>query len=315
MGAPKCWQRVTMGVDSLESADGAKLRIARWPAARSPATPLVLLQGRSEYAEKYVELAGDLTAWGYTVWTMDWYGQGRSARPLADPDCHHVGDYRRYLDDLDSLIAHIAGKDGTPRVALAHSMGGHILLRHAAEGRHDWRAIAVSAPMVDIVTDPPRWLVALVTWVAARIGLARRYAHGQGPADSGGMVFEGNPLTRDPARFEAFMALTREDPDLRLGGVSWGWLDASFRSIRRLRREAGRLSLPTLIGLAGRDRIVDNTAIRSFADKAPGAHLIEYPDAEHELLMELDAVRQPFLDSIRAHFADAQAPTNQEARA
>lgn len=266
---------------------------------------MLLLQGRTEFLEKYDETARDLTAAGYVVWSMDWFGQGLSTRPLADRECHHVDSYCRYLDDLDRLIAHVAACDGTPRLAMAHSMGGHILLRHAAERRHDWAAIALSAPMVNILTEHPRPIVRAVVWLAARLGLARRYALGQRPAGTAAMPYENNPLTRSRKRFDSLIAQTEADPRLRLGGVSWGWLDATFRSIAALAPAGPRIFVPSLIGLGGAERIVDNAAAGALARSMPSADVIAYPKARHELLMETDEVRTSFLNAAVRHFQTA----------
>jgi lysophospholipase len=49
-----------------------------------------------------------------------------------------------------------------------------------------------------------------------------------------------------------------------------------------------------LIVGAGRDRIVDTAAEREFGARLPHGTYLEFDDAEHEILMENDAIRARF---------------------
>ena len=96
-------------------AVGARLRAARF--ASDPAGPFrgvcVLLNGQTEFIEKYFEVIDELCARGYAVATMDWRGQGGSTRPLPDPLKGHVGDYSEHDADLAALMEQLV----TPMVA------------------------------------------------------------------------------------------------------------------------------------------------------------------------------------------------------
>jgi lysophospholipase len=54
------------------------------------------------------------------------------------------------------------------------------------------------------------------------------------------------------------------------------------------------IETPVLIIGAGRDRIVDTSAEREFAQRLPHGTYLEFEDAEHEILMENDAIRARF---------------------
>ena len=60
--------------------DGDRLRTAIFDAA--PGTPrrgvCVLLNGQTEFIEKYDEVIGELQGRGFAVATLDWRGQGGS---------------------------------------------------------------------------------------------------------------------------------------------------------------------------------------------------------------------------------------------
>jgi lysophospholipase len=298
--------------ERLTRPDGAFLRLSRWQAPGTEAgTPLLLLTGRSECVEKYAEVAGDMAAQGYRVVAMDWRGQGGSARPLVNPYKGHIDRFETYLDDLEASLPHLLGDTGTgPVLALAHSMGGHLLLRYVAERRHPFTAVMLSAPMLGIHTAPlpesvARWLATTMV----RRGHGGDYAPGQRDWYASDPAFAGNPLTSDPVRFLVGHRCYAAQPDLALGGATWGWLDAAFRSMAHLLRPGilTQVRIPVLLlsGLA--DRIVRPDRHETAAKLLPHCTLRQYPGARHELLMESDSIRAGVMAEI-AHFAGTVTP-------
>jgi lysophospholipase len=109
-------------------AVGATLRAARFPAAPDVAARgvCVLLNGQTEFIEKYFEIIDELRGRGFAVATMDWRGQGGSGRMTEDSRKSFVGDFSEYDDDLDTLLNWIVTPmlgPGEKPFALAHSMG------------------------------------------------------------------------------------------------------------------------------------------------------------------------------------------------
>lgn len=265
---------------------------------------VLLLQGRGEFLEKHAPLIDEIAAWGYAVTAFDWRGQGRSARLLADPGPGHIRDFAQYLDDLDAVLAHATAQGWpAPERVLAHSMGGHIALLAIARGRLQPRTAVLTAPMLDIRLGLPRWAARGAAATGARL---RRggWAPGQGPWQAA-RPFQGNPLTTDPARYAAWVALCEAHPACRLGGVTYGWVDAALRSIAALRRPGvlERIGTPVLLLRAMDDVIVDNRAIATAARRLPNARLLDFHGARHELLLEQDPVRDATLAAIRDAFA------------
>ena len=113
----------------------------------------VLLHGQTEFIEKYAEVIGELNARGFTVATFDWRGQGASARALADPLKSYVRDFAQFDDDLQSFLEQIVRPmSDAPPLALAHSMGAHILLRTLHDEPGAFRAAVLTAPMLAVST-------------------------------------------------------------------------------------------------------------------------------------------------------------------
>ena len=291
-------ERPTPQLGTLSAHDGLPLRTAVWPAPPGGARgTVVLLQGRAEFIEKYGETVDDLRARGFAVYALDWRGQGRSGRVLKDSRKGHVVSYEDYLSDLDLFLERlVVAQAPRPIVVLAHSMGGHIVLRHRAE--HDSRAapyfaagIVLSAPMVDILMNPAeRALGAVLTVAAMSVGLRNQYVPVRGPFPP---PFDGNPLTRDRARYERMERLMRENPTLAIDWPTVGWLAATRRSVAILRSRGypERVGTPVLMISAAADRVVSNVAQARLAARLPDCRLETIPDARHELLMETDDVR------------------------
>ncbi len=82
-------------VGVVATADGVKLRYARWPSRRRALGTVCLLEGRSESIERYYETITDLRRRGFVVATFDWRGQGGSDRRLHNRGKGHVELFRR----------------------------------------------------------------------------------------------------------------------------------------------------------------------------------------------------------------------------
>ena len=276
--------------------DGMRLRTAVFAASPSRGV-CVLLQGQTEFIEKYVEVIGELAARGFTVATFDWRGQGGSARQLADPLKAHVRDFAEYDDDLTSFLEQVVEPLSPRPLALAHSMGGQILLRTLHDRPGAFSAAAFSAPMLGISTrGRPAPLVRLVTALQNFAGQSGAFAWGMAGRDPLLATFDAQLCTSDRARFARTQEFLKANPSLRLAGPTWGWLKAAYRSMARGTAPgfAESIQTPVLIVGAGRDRIVRVEATRDFVRRLPHGTYLELADAEHEILMERDSIRARF---------------------
>jgi alpha-beta hydrolase superfamily lysophospholipase len=85
--------------------------------------------------------ARNLRRRGFAVAVMDWRGQGHSSRQLPDPRKGHVASFAEYEIDVETFMQRVVIPHcPPPYVALAHSMGGAVMLRVAHSGRRLVRA-------------------------------------------------------------------------------------------------------------------------------------------------------------------------------
>lgn len=297
-GAPFPAAGACMGV---AAADGLRLRCALWrstePGAGQIPGTVFILQGRTEFIEKYAEVIGELLGRGFAVVAFDWRGQGGSERQLANPRKGHVEDFDDYLIDLDAVIAE-AIKQGMPRPfhILAHSMGGAIALLALARGDAPFERAMLSAPLAGIASMPGGVLVRPLMQVLSGIGFSGFRLPFMGSKSLFEKPFEGNPLTADAARFEHIARWISAEPFMALGDPTIGWIDAMFHAFDRFAEDGfGRDSrTPILMMVAGRDEVVDSYAAEALAARLRGASAIRIPGARHEILIEGDAIRAQF---------------------
>jgi lysophospholipase len=291
------------------NAGPTKLRAARFETPR-PRNICVLLNGQTEFIEKYFEVIDDLRTRGFCVATLDWRGQGGSDRLLANPLKAHIADFAQYDEDLAILMREVVhpmiGVSGKKPIALAHSMGGHILLRRLHDVPDEFVAATLCAPMITIQPRQiPWWIVAAISRVVNREAPSEKFVWGVGKRDHLTLPFNAQIVTSDPVRFERTHEVLAAHPDLRLNGPTWGWLAAALKSILELHQPGYPQAIPTpalMLG-AGHDRVCSSASLRIFAGQMPRARYLEIAGAEHELLME----RNVFRDQVWAAFDDFMA--------
>ncbi|MBL4646128.1 MAG: alpha/beta hydrolase, partial [Rhizobiales bacterium] len=105
---------------------GVSIRCARWAATAAPGKGTVcIIQGRTEYIEKYFEVIEDLRGRGFAVLAFDFRGQGGSDRLLRQAWRGHVDNFSDYVSDLERVTREVLLPEcPAPFFALAHSTGG-----------------------------------------------------------------------------------------------------------------------------------------------------------------------------------------------
>ena len=301
-------------VGVLNGFDGAPLRFARWEATRGPRRGTVcLFNGRGEFIEKYFEVISELRRRGFCVATMDWRGQGGSYRALPDPWRGHVTSFAAYDRDLVRFMKDVVLPDcPPPYVAMAHSMGGNILLRHATEQGSWFERLVLCAPMIAIAPSRLKYPVPLARFYAesvSLVGLSTRFVPGGTPQPIETTEFDGNPLTTDRERFERNKSVLKAAPNLGLGSPTFGWMRAALRSCNMIgaAEYPGQVKIPALLFAPADDDIVSVAAIERFAvGLKVGTHIL-MPGARHEILQESDGVRRRFWAAFDAYFGVSQA--------
>lgn len=279
--------------------DGWPIRRMDW--VQAPGQPvrgsLLFAGGRGDFIEKYLEALAHWHGRGWNVTTFDWRGQGASRGAGRAP----------MQNSLDPLVADAAAFIGSwmltappPHFAIAHSMGGHLLLRVLAEHRPPLAGAVLIAPMIGINSAPlPAWLAAPLARLLRRLGGGERdvWKDNARPSQPGSR--RQGYLTSCRERYSDELWWRAQQPDFRFGAPSWAWLDAAYRSIASLSVDRlKRVDVPVLLIGAARDRLVSVGEIKRVAAILPDAELLMFEKAGHEILREADPVRMAALDRI-----------------
>ncbi|MDB5485370.1 MAG: alpha/beta hydrolase fold [Tardiphaga sp.] len=282
---------------TIKASDGVELRFARWaPPTRRKGT-VCLFTGRGECIEKYFETVRDLRDRGFAVAMIDWRGQGHSARRLRDSRKGHARDFADFELDVEALMQHVVLPDcPPPYFALAHSMGGAVMLRVAHSGKRWFDRMVLSAPMIDLpgrsTTLPVRMIVRALRW----LGRGGQYVPGGTDTLTGTGPFLDNTLTSDPVRYARNAAILAEDPTLGIASPTVAWADTAFRAIVEFRAAdyPAAIRQPILMMAASHDTIVSTAAIEEFAYHLRGGSHLVIAGSRHEILQEQDRYRQQF---------------------
>ncbi len=272
-------------------ASGRRLRGCVIPAQARPARGSVIVcPGRTEFIEKYFEVAGDLIARGFAVLILDWPGQGLSDRLLEDREKGHIDSFQTFMGALANGLGEMQDRLPRPHVSLAHSMGGAIALAALSDGLVEVDAAAFSAPMWGLKARffGIRYLV----WAMRVMGRSGDYARQPGPPER----FETNIVTHDARRWRIQRDLVDAAPDLAIGPVTWGWLGASLEIVRNFARSSRleALDIPVLVATAREEMLVDNETHASICARLPDCEHLHVDGARHEILMETDDIRALF---------------------
>lgn len=259
---------------TFTASDGYPFHVASWPAVGESKGRVVVLHGVQSHSGWYHGLGGRLAGAGYDVSFPNRRGSGPNQQ-----DRGHAPSGVRLVDDIVEWIAHLKADAPALPVALAGiSWGGKIAVLTAVRRPDLVDALALICPGLEPQVG--------VTF-AEKVRIAKA-------------VFTNRRKTfpiplADPALFTDSpekQEYIRTDP-LTLRQATAGLLLASFLIDRRIRRAPRKLTTPTLLMLAGRDRIVDNARTRRYFERVAAAdcEVIDYPDGCHTLEFDPEPAR------------------------
>jgi len=283
--------------DFMITSDQKSIRYGIWYSLKEKQNgSILLLNGRREFMEKYSETIDELNQKGFNVYSLDWRGQGLSSRMLANRHKGFIDDYNVYLNDLNLFVTKIVKPESVrPLIIIAHSMGGHIALRFIHDHPDMADMAVLTSPMIDIFGSTlSRGFAKFITRIAMKTGFSHSYTIGS--RDDMDEKFKGNDLTSDFERFTDTKKAIKINPNLALGGATYGWLSATLKSTDILTQPgfSAKITTPILMVIAGNDKIVSIKAQKKICTMLPNCRFKEIPGARHEIFKETDAVRSIF---------------------
>jgi len=252
--------------------DGTNLHLEHYHARAPQRLALVMVHGFSAHCGLYRHVGAAFASQGIAVTQFDCRGHGRSQGRRG-----HIDHFADYVGDLGAIVAWARARTPSLPWALAgHSLGGAIALASVLDEPHTFspQALVLVAPWLKLkmkVSAPKR----LAANMAARVL----------PLLTMGNGLRAEDVSRNP------LVLANFDKDPLVHHVATaGWFMATLRAQARIRARASGLRLPTLLLLAGADRIVANETSQAFAQAAGTVvEVHDYPTLFHEVFLEPEA--------------------------
>jgi lysophospholipase len=295
---------MTMIFQSWTAPDGWVLRTAQFDASAPLSGSVVFLNGRADFIEKYATACDQIAGWGLRVVTLDWRGQGESGRLGDHPHKGHQIDFGQWVADARGWLRDIGPSLPKPWTVIGHSMGGHLAVRLMHDEPEWFEKAVLLAPLLGLVTRPlPKTVVRRLADWQVRKGRGLAFGPGQVPY---GFAQQSQArflrLTSDRAFFDAEHEQIAANPALALGGVTYGWLNACFRSLDLIAAPGFAEAIKTrcLILMPDGERLVMPAVARAFAARLPHGQYEVVRNARHELLRERADVRTAVMSRIHA---------------
>jgi lysophospholipase len=292
-----------------EAGDGHRIRRIDWPEPEGAVRgSLLFLPGRGDSYEKYLETLHHWHERGWRVGAADWRGQGGSGRFGNDPYTGHIDDFALWVEDLARFWNLWQAAGPGPHVLIGHSMGGHLALRAVAEKRIDPAALVLVAPMLGFTKRLPLRILHRVARLMVRWRDPRRPAWRWSEKPGSKLSFRADLLTHDADRYADELWWRAKRPEISMGPGSWGWIERACQSMRALLRRGvlESVATPVLALATTHDALVGFNPIRRAVRRMPRAELARFgPEARHEILREVDPVRDKALALIDDFLARA----------
>jgi len=277
------WPPVGWAWGAIQVGDRPFLRYGVSPAPALPLADIIILPGYGESAEQWFETARELNDADYTVWILDGAGQGGSARFTKTRDLGHVPDFDGDVLGLPALIRHVI-RPPAKRPLYVIASGTAWLPALAGFERH--------APGAKLILSDPRELHTPAGAPTQALKTVR--------AAGGGWV-RPDPKMALPRRQKAALAWATANPDLRMGGASWGWHAARQKLRDQTLQPNALASLQTPVLVLSQTAGVTPCLTLPHCVEQSVAASIPYQQAE-------DADRQPWFDALLAGLAADHAP-------
>lgn len=267
-------------VETFRASDGYDFYLRRWQPVGQPRARIVWLHGIRSHGGWYTRSCSELASAGYEVVFLDRRGAGWNSAHRGDSP-----SFRRLLDDVVEYIKHLRReRAGLPLYLGGISWGGKLAVGVPYRCPGLIQGLILACPgLVPIITPP---FAQRMRIAAARvIRPSRRF-----PIP----LNEPDLFTAD-AHWQDFI----EQDRFGLRQATARFLFGSFSLDLYLKRAARRIVEPTLLLLAGQDRVISNTGTRTFVQRFPATDLsvIEYPPAHHTL--EFEGAAHPFVADIQ----------------
>jgi acylglycerol lipase len=265
-----CMENHASAIEYFQASDGRQLALRRYVPVVESRADVVILHGIISHSGWYDVSSVALAGRGFDVHALDRRGSGLNGDVPGDID-----SMRTWFNDVIDYLSRIK-QAGRPLFLLGISWGGK-LAPAIARARPDLlTGFGMLCPGI-YARQQPGLFKRFGLGLSGRLGVHRKTVS---------IPLQEPELFTDSPRWQAYI---RHDP-LTLRRITLRFARQDWQLTRHVRSSAPYLHLPSLLVLAGRDRIVDNLQTkRYFTQMASGDKtLLEYSNCAHTLEFEAD---------------------------
>ncbi len=265
-------------IEYYQAANGRQLALRRYLPAVESRADVVILHGIISHSGWYDVSSVALANRGFDVHALDRRGSGLNGDLPGDID-----SMRTWLSDVVAYLSQIK-QAGRPLFLLGISWGGK-LAPAVARARPDLLSgFGMLCPGI-YARQQPGWFKRFGLGLSGRLGIQRQTVS---------IPLQEPELFTDSPRWQAYI---RHDP-LTLRRITLRFARQDWQLTQHTRGSAPYLHLPSLLVLAGRDRIVDNARTKRYFTRMATSDktLFEYSNSAHTLEFESDV--EPYINDL-----------------
>lgn len=191
-------------------------------------------------------------------------------------------------------------------------MGGAITVRMLQLYPRIIEKAALLSPMIAINTGGfPKVLTSQIVALGRNINqmFTKQPWYFLGQSNYKAKNFQNNYLSHSQKRYQSFIDLYKNRPDIQLGGVTFHWLYQALQTEKNLFLDLNKIKTPLCVLQASDDNIVDNNIQDLFCNKlhqlSPNLcpeKVVNIEGAYHELLFEKDNIRATAIEQVIQFF-------------
>lgn len=269
---------------TLTSDDGVKIFYRNYPAGSERAR-LVIAHGLGEHSGRYGNVVERMLLKGISTYVPDHRGHGQSEGKRG-----HVRKFDRYLSDL-RLSVKLAGEnrpEGMKLFLLGHSLGGLIVLNFAQQYPDRIDGVVASSPALGMAVEVAGVKKALASWLSHIW-----------PEMTMGNELDATKISHDQKVVSAY----KSDP-LVHDRVSVRFFSEILAAMETAHAGASRLKVPTLLQVAGNDKLVNASSSTQFFEKLEleDKTLHVYEGRYHEIYNEVEDLRNAVFNDLENWF-------------
>lgn len=260
---------------------------------------IVISHGFCEFFPKYHEMVYYFYESGYSVFFIEHRGHGYSYRETKELDRVHATRFQSYVDDLKIFVDKVVSEKSLSKnyYLYCHSMGGCIGAIYLESHPKDFKKAILSSPMMQLNFRGTSPLVVklLVGWsVIARWD--EKYLPGQHGFD--GVNTYPNCSAQSEVRHHYLFELKKQNKFYQVNGGTYRWCRESLKAMKRVIRDADKITTPTILFQAGLDTMVEPKGQEKFLENNPGIKKYSYPDSKHEIFNANDKDRKDYFMKV-----------------